>query len=67
MQGFLNKMNPESEPKFLFYGWTISEDGTKLFCRESYDDAEALLFHLQHVAEDSKALTAEGVAKIDSF
>ena len=67
MQGFLNKMNPQSEPKCLFYGFSISEDGTKLHCRESYDDADGALFHLEHIKEELKVLTAEGCAKLDSF
>lgn len=36
------------EPKSdcVYYGWDVSEDGSKLFCREAYTSADALLRHL---------------------
>jgi hypothetical protein len=67
IKSFWAKMSTESEPKCLFYGFTISEDGSKLHCREAYDDAEAALFHLKHIDEELKVLTADGCAKLDSF
>ena len=30
----------------VHYGWDVSEDGSKLFCREAYTSADALLRHL---------------------
>ncbi|HEX3817455.1 MAG TPA: hypothetical protein VHW03_04120 [Chthoniobacterales bacterium] len=33
-----------SEPKNLFYGFTIN--GDEVFCREGYSDAEGILAHL---------------------
>lgn len=35
------------EEKSLFYDFTIN--GDEVFCREGYDDAEALLLHLESV------------------
>ena len=38
----------EKEPKTdcVFYGWDVSEDGSKLYCREAYTSANALINHL---------------------
>lgn len=39
---------PESaEPGCLYYGFAI--DGDEVFCREAYDDADALLAHVESV------------------
>ena len=35
------------EPKCLYYGFSFS--GDEAHCREGYEDAEALLFHAEHV------------------
>ena len=35
------------EPKCLYYGFSF--DGYQAYCREGYEDAEGLLFHLEHV------------------
>ena len=37
----------ELEPECLYYGYCY--DGDEAHCREGYVDAEALLFHLEHV------------------
>ena len=42
---FVAKAN--TEPKCLYYGFSF--DGNLAFCREGYEDAEALLFHCQNV------------------
>ena len=38
----------DKEPKTdcVFYGWDVSADGTKLYCREAYTSPEALINHL---------------------
>jgi len=36
-----------TEPKCQFYGYTFS--GNEAHCREGYEDAEAVLFHLKNV------------------
>lgn len=36
-----------SEPRCLFYGFTMN--GDELFCQEAYEDAEAVLAHLDNV------------------
>lgn len=37
----------KSEEKCLYYGFSF--DGDLMFCREAYEDAAGLLFHLQNV------------------
>jgi quinol monooxygenase YgiN len=36
----------DAEPGCLYYGWTISEDQSTLFCRETYVDGKAAASHL---------------------
>jgi quinol monooxygenase YgiN len=36
-----------AEPKCLYYGWSF--DGNLAYCREGYEDAAALLAHLENV------------------
>ena len=36
-----------AEPKCMFYGFSF--DGDEAHCREGYEDADALLFHLDNV------------------
>ena len=40
----------KSEAGCLYYGWTVKEDGSKLFCRETYVDGAAAGNHLSCVA-----------------
>merc|ERR1712196_705093 len=40
-----------TEAGCLYYGWTIKEDGSKLFCRETYVDGAAAGHHLSCVAK----------------
>ena len=40
----------KSETGCLYYGWTVKEDGSKLFCRETYVDGAAAGEHLSCVA-----------------
>lgn len=42
---FIEKTN--TEPKNLFYGFSIN--GDEVFCREGYADADGLLAHLENV------------------
>ena len=42
---FVKKTN--EEPKCLYYGFSF--DGDQAHCREGYEDAEGLLFHLENV------------------
>jgi len=37
----------DKEPGCLYYGWTVSQDRTKLFCRETYVDGKAAAYHLK--------------------
>jgi quinol monooxygenase YgiN len=39
----------KTEPKNLFYGFTIN--GDEVFCREAYTDADGILAHLENVGE----------------
>jgi len=48
-----------AEKKNLFYGFTIN--GTEVFCREGYTDAEGVLAHLDNVG----ALLAEALKIAD--
>merc|ERR1719311_1628123 len=41
----------KAEAGCLYYGWTIKEDGSKLFCRETYVDGAAAGHHLSCVAK----------------
>ena len=36
-----------SEPQCLYYGFSF--DGDQVYCREGYEDAQALLVHLENV------------------
>lgn len=52
---FMEKI--QNEPGCLNYGFSF--EGDRAFCRESYENAEALLFHAENVAaefEDALAL-----------
>ena len=40
-----------AEAGCLYYGWTVKEDGSKLFCRETYVDGAAAGHHLSCVAK----------------
>merc|ERR1711939_327547 len=40
----------KAEAGCLYYGWTVKEDGSKLFCRETYVDGAAAGEHLSCVA-----------------
>lgn len=54
----------KSEPKALFYGFTVN--GDEVFCREGYADAEGLLAHLGNVdALLKEALAIADVARVE--
>ena len=38
-----------SETGQIYYGWTYDEASKTLFCREGYNDADAVLAHLDNV------------------
>ena len=38
-----------SESAQVYYGWTYDADSKTLFCREGYNDADAVLAHLANV------------------
>ena len=33
----------------VYYGWNLTEDKTKLFCREAYKNGESVITHLNNV------------------
>src|SRR4051812_45517857 len=51
----------KTEPKNLFYGFTIN--GDEVFCREAYTDADGILAHLDNVG----AMLAEAMKIGDLF
>ncbi len=52
------------EPKCLYYGFSF--EGDECHCREGYEDAEALLAHLEDVDSLLKeALTISGIARLE--
>eukprot|EP00929_Paragymnodinium_shiwhaense_P041570 TRINITY_DN2157_c1_g1_i1.p1 TRINITY_DN2157_c1_g1~~TRINITY_DN2157_c1_g1_i1.p1 ORF type:complete len:912 (-),score=368.51 TRINITY_DN2157_c1_g1_i1:215-2950(-) len=60
MEEFVAKT--KTEKGCIYYGWDI--DGDKLFCREAYVNATAVLKHLENVGPCLDALLA-GPAKLD--
>ncbi len=53
-----------TEPGCLFY--TYSFDGDEVHCREGYEDAEALLFHLENVGGLlQKALKISDITRLE--
>jgi quinol monooxygenase YgiN len=53
-----------TEPKCMFYGFSF--DGDEAHCREGYEDADALLHHLENVAELlEKALTIADITRLE--
>eukprot|EP00959_Pyramimonas_sp_CCMP1952_P124686 2607191-Pyramimonas_sp.AAC.1 len=58
IEGFYPKM--ANEPKCKLYNFTF--DGTTAHCREVYEDAEGLLFHLENV--DKPLKVALGLAEM---
>ena len=57
----------KTEQGCIYYGWQLSEDGTKLFCREAYDNGEAVNAHLENVGPCIGKILADGVCKLDSI
>mmetsp|Transcript_1455 Transcript_1455/g.1922 ORF Transcript_1455/g.1922 Transcript_1455/m.1922 type:complete len:264 (-) Transcript_1455:440-1231(-) len=54
----------KKEDGCVYYGWTRS--GNKVFCRETYIDGEAVLYHLKNV-EGLLSEILNGIAKLDSL
>ena len=53
-----------SEPKNLFYGFTIN--GNEVFCREGYLDAQGVLDHLENVgAMLAEALKISDIIRVE--
>jgi quinol monooxygenase YgiN len=57
----------KSETGCIDYGFTKSEDGTKLFCREAYKDSKSVLEHLDNVGPTLTSALENGVLKLDSL
>ncbi len=51
---FYSKIKPQEE-HMLTYGFAVDNANGRVFCRESYADAEGLLKHLEHVDAPLKA------------
>jgi quinol monooxygenase YgiN len=47
----LMRLTRELDEHTARYDWFLSDDGTECEVRESYDDADALIEHSQHIAE----------------
>ena len=56
-----------TESGCLYYGWTISDDGTKLFCREAYIDGNAVDTHLKNAVPIVGAMLASGAVEMESI
>lgn len=39
----------QNEPQCLYYGFSFTDNQTQAHCREGYEDADALLHHLENV------------------
>ncbi len=59
---FMEKI--KNEPGCLYYGFSF--DGDRAFCREGYENAEALLFHAENVgAEFEEALQMVELTRVE--
>ena len=56
-----------SETGCLYYGWTVSADGTKLFCREAYIDGAAVNAHLINAVPIVGAMIDSGAVALDKI
>eukprot|EP01098_Paradermamoeba_levis_P004111 TRINITY_DN1793_c0_g1_i2.p1 TRINITY_DN1793_c0_g1~~TRINITY_DN1793_c0_g1_i2.p1 ORF type:complete len:127 (+),score=33.41 TRINITY_DN1793_c0_g1_i2:115-495(+) len=48
----------KTAPGVVYYGYTISEDGRRAFCREMYKDADGAVAHLGAVSKALEELSA---------
>ena len=55
----------KQEPGCLYYGWTVSADGKKLFCREAYIDGAAVNTHLINAVPIVGAMIDSGAVALD--
>jgi quinol monooxygenase YgiN len=67
MEDFVTRTRKEAN--CMYYGWSKTGDkpGDKLFCREAYTDAAAVLEHIENIGPCVDALLAEGVATLDEI
>lgn len=57
----------KTESGCMYYGWTISQDGTKLFCREAYMNGLAVNDHLINAVPIVAAMLESGAVSLDSI
>jgi len=56
-----------TEPGCIYYGWTVSEDGTKMMCRETYVDGKAASDHLVAAVPIVGEMLDSGAVSLDSI
>ena len=56
-----------AEAGCIYYGWTISDDGTTLFCREAYVDGVAVNTHLLNAVPIVGAMLESGAVSLDKI
>lgn len=72
-QKFLDELAPtlcrmtKGESLCLWYGWTMTEDGTKAFCREAYKNGKGVAKHLDNVGKVLGDALESGVLKLDKI
>lgn len=57
----------KTEEGCMYYGWAISEDGSKLFCREAYVDGAAVNAHILNVVSTVGEMLDSGAVSLDSI
>ena len=57
----------KKESLCLWYGWTMTEDGTKAFCREAYKNGKGVAKHLENVGKVLGEALDAGILKLDNF
>ena len=57
----------KGEEGCIYYGWTISEDGAKLFCREAYVDGAAANAHILNILHAVGEMLESGAVALDSI
>ena len=55
------------EEGVVYYGWTVSEDKTKLHCRETYIDGKAAAAHFINVGPTIGEMLGSGAIKLDDI
>ena len=57
----------KAEAGCVYYGWTVSEDKTKLYCRETYVDGKAAMAHLEIAVPIVGKMLDSGCVALDSI